>query len=43
MHPNRDAKAPDEDYFAAAKGVIAMARFAGARGWVPATTGGGPP
>lgn len=39
MDPNRDAKAPDEGYSDAAKGVIAMARFAGARGWVPATSG----
>nr|A7HU86.2 RecName: Full=Methylthioribulose-1-phosphate dehydratase; Short=MTRu-1-P dehydratase [Parvibaculum lavamentivorans DS-1] len=30
---------PRLDFAEAAKGVIAMARFAGARGWVPATSG----
>lgn len=39
MDPDRDAKATDERYADAMKGVIAMARFAGARGWVPATSG----
>lgn len=39
MDPDRDAKAPDEHYADAVNGVIAMARFAGARGWVPATSG----
>lgn len=39
MDPDRDAKAPDERYADAMNGVIAMARFAGARGWVPATSG----
>lgn len=30
---------PELDFAAAAAGVIEMARFAGARGWVPATSG----
>ena len=39
MNPEKRAPALDESYSDAAKGVIAMARFAGARGWVPATSG----
>ncbi|MDZ4380809.1 MAG: methylthioribulose 1-phosphate dehydratase [Parvibaculum sp.] len=39
MNPERGVQALDESYSDAAKGVIAMARFAGARGWVPATSG----
>ena len=31
--------APDQTFQQAAQGVIAMARFAGGRGWVPATSG----
>ncbi|PKP78244.1 MAG: methylthioribulose 1-phosphate dehydratase [Alphaproteobacteria bacterium HGW-Alphaproteobacteria-3] len=39
MNPEKRAPALDESYSDAANGVIAMARFAGARGWVPATSG----
>ena len=31
--------APDTRFAEAARGVVAMARFAGARGWLPATSG----